>query len=191
MLPLGPVLMAIVAAGVFFVIAGAIFAKGVDGSYSLSNVQLILWTGTVLGSYIGLAMIKGNFLSDIPANLLALMGVSSGSFVTAVAIRDSQQKRTPLKEVRNVRQKLAPASLKDLLTSEEDPNNYSLAKLQMLSWTIVSLAIFVYVVFQNMSSRTPTLPDVGPTLLTLMGISHGAYLVNKNSDNASNAKSNM
>jgi hypothetical protein len=188
MLLLSPVPIAILAAGIFFIIAGAIFAKGVDGSYSLSNVQLILWTGTILGSYIGLAMIKGNFLSDIPANLLALMGVSSGSFVTAVAIRDRQQAKKTLKEVRDDRKKLAPASLKDLLTSEENPKHYSLAKLQMLSWTIVSLAIFIYVVFQNISSQTPTLPDVGPTILTLMGISHGAYLVNKSTDNASEAK---
>jgi hypothetical protein len=103
MLLLSPIPIAILAAGIFFIIAGAIFAKGVDGSYSLSNVQLILWTGTILGSYIGLAMIKGNFLSDIPANLLALMGVSSGSFVTAVAIRDRQQAKKTLKEGRDDR----------------------------------------------------------------------------------------
>jgi len=77
------------------------YVHGIDGTVSLSNVQLVLWSGTILGSYVGLAMLKGDFLRDIPPNLLGLIGVRAGSYVTGVGIRTVQEMGRPSGSRRN------------------------------------------------------------------------------------------
>jgi len=149
------------------------FAKGVDGTVSLSNVQVIVWTGVILGTYIAMAILKEGFLGDINSNLLGLMGVSAGSTVGATAIRTIQQPKVS---------KRSNVSLTQGLVGQEKSDDYSIAKLQMLTWTIVALIIYVIVVANNLANNKPELPDIGSGLLILMGISHSAYLGNKVAD---------
>jgi hypothetical protein len=184
-------LPAAVAAFIGLVFSGAFvgvglywFAKGRDGRYSLTNVQLILWTGVIIGSYVGMAALSGGFLGSIPDNLMVLMGVSAGSYVTATGTRAAQEgkaKRTSRDyETKIAARKSAGAS--DIVSSEGGANHLSIPKLQVLFWTLVAILIYVLVVAGNFQSGTATLPDPGSGLVVLMGISHGAYLGNKLSD---------
>lgn len=167
-------LVAIIFSGVFIGIAFYSFRRGKDNSVSLTNVQVILWSGVIIGSYAGIAAFKGGFLGDLPANLLALMGISAGSAVTAASTRHLQSKdRVPYD---------GPHRTWGMLSSESDPQHLSLPKLQVFFWTIVAILIYVVIVWNNFSSGTAALPDPGSGLVALMGISHGAYLGNKFSD---------
>jgi di/tricarboxylate transporter len=173
------VLFALVA--VIFIAVGLWkFGRGIDGLYSVSNIQVILWTGVVLGGYLAVVVLKGGFLDDIPTNLLYLMGVSVGSTVSSTGIRAIQQPKLPdaarLKEIN-----------KDLVTSglfssEKKPSELSVAKMQMMAWTAISLGIFILILLGNILDNNPTLPDVGTGLLTLMGVSHAGYNGNKIAD---------
>ena len=60
-------------------------------------------------------------------------------------------------------------------------------RLQVFFWTIVALLIFILVVADNLQKGVTTLPDPGSGLVALMGISHGAYLGNKFSDDPNKA----
>lgn len=155
---------------IFIAIGLARFAKGLDGTYSLTNVQVILWSGVILGSYLSMVVLKEGFLGDINANLLGLMGISGGSYVVAKTIRTMQEpvpKERPMPRTRG------------LFSQERAPDKLSVVKLQMTAWTLVSLMIYVVVVAINFSSNKPELPDIGSGLLTLMGISHGVYVGDK------------
>lgn len=158
----------------FLVTALLGFSRGKDKSISLTNVQFILWSGVIIGSYAGMAALKGNFLGDISNNLLALMGISAGSAVTAASTRHIQSKdKVPYD---------GPKRTWGMLSSESDPQQVSLPKLQMFFWTIVAILIYLVIIGSNFSSGTPKLPDPGTGLVALMGISHGAYLGHKFSD---------
>lgn len=146
------------------------FAYGVDKTLSLSNVQVILWTGVITGTYVAMAILKQGFLGDINSNLLGLMGISAGSTVAATTIRTLQQPTpTPVTKLPRTRGLLA----------QEKADELSISKLQMFTWTIVTLTIYVVVVASNLANNRPQLPDIGSGLLVLMGISHSAYLGNK------------
>jgi hypothetical protein len=160
---------------IFIVVGLAKFLKGTDQTHSLSNLQIILWTGVILGSYLSMAVLKGGFLGDINTNLLALMGISAGSSIGAKAIKTVQQPVPPKKKPQKLK-------TKGLLSQEKAPGELSIAKLQMFAWTLVSLIIYVAIVAVNLSTNNPVLPDIGSGLLVLMGISHASYIGNKIAD---------
>jgi len=162
---------------VFIAITLWYFAWGADKNISLTNVQIILWTGVIAGTYVAMAILNKGFLGDINSNLLELMGISAGSTVTATAIRTVQQPKI----IKRKADEPAPRT-KGLLTSEKEPDELSIAKFQMLLWTIVTLLIFAIVAANNLANNKPELPDIGSGLLVLMGISHSAYLGNKVAD---------
>lgn len=169
-----PEIIMAVFSGAFLIIALLGFSRGKDRSVSLTNVQLILWSGVVIGSYAGMAALNGNFLGDIPNNLIALMGISAGSAVTAISTRRLQSgDKVPYN---------GPQRTWGMLSSESDPEQLSLPKLQMFFWTIVAILIYLVIIGSNFSSGKAALPDPGTGLVALMGISHGAYLGNKFSD---------
>jgi hypothetical protein len=122
-----------------------------------------------------MASLKGDFLGDIPTNLIALMGISYGSAVTASSTRALQSSgKSPYK---------GKPRAWGLLSSESDPKQLSLPKLQMFFWTIVAVLIYVVIIANYFQVGNASLPDPGTGLVALMGISHGAYLGNKFSDN--------
>jgi len=67
-----------------------------------------------------------------------------------------------------------------------------LGKIQLMLWTLIGVGIFLSGVFANIHSPgvcTPqgdckeSLPDIGETLMILMGLGHGAYLGKKIAEN--------
>ena len=87
---------AAVAVMVVAVIVGLAKGKGVlgvlidgRGKYSLSRLQIMLWTALVMGGYFGVALPKLGFVS-IPAEVLGLLGITLGSTVVSTAIKANQ-----------------------------------------------------------------------------------------------------
>ena len=65
--------------------------KGIDGKWSVTNIQIILWTGVLLGSYFALSLSAGSFLSAVPTNTLVLIGITSGTLALSTTIRGVQE----------------------------------------------------------------------------------------------------
>ncbi len=162
--------------GIFLYVAYTKAAKGLDGTLSIANIQLILWTSTIMGSYVAMAALKGSFLDAIPENTLILMGMSGASTSMASIIRSTQD------------EKIINRTEGGAFTSESKPKKSSIAKIQMFAWSLVALGIYIVLAAGNIARSEPILPDVDQAILGLMGIGHGIYLVNKVPDKPSSVE---
>ena len=109
-----PLICAIVATAVVLLIAAVVgLAKGktvfgvlIDGrgKYSLSRLQILLWTALIIGGYFGIAFPKLAFIT-IPNDVLGLLGVTLGSTVISAAIKANKisdgQTRDEEQNIRN------------------------------------------------------------------------------------------
>jgi len=201
-------LLGFLVALIFIVVGLWKYRVGIDHNTSLANVQVILWSGVIIGSYLSMSLLNKGFLPQLNPNLIALMGISGGSLVTAAGIKAiSEQKYEtkgmpvnryevwkqdddklyyvgdPAKRAAGAKVSQSRATgYEGMLNSEKNPDQLSIAKLQMFVWTLVAIAIFSSIVAWNLLNNTPGLPDVGQELVALMGVSHGAYLGNKVAD---------
>jgi hypothetical protein len=165
-----------------------------DNNLSWANVQLITWTGVVLGSYVALALLKGGFLDSIPDNLLLLMGVSVGTQTGSKITRKLQEeakKKKPAAPAAGPAPPTTPANpppaaLRSrafgLVAKESQPDELSVAKLQHIAWTVVTVLVYIIAVGAALNLRATSLPDVGTGLPLLMGISASGYIANKIGD---------
>ena len=146
------------------------------GKYSLSRFQALAWTFLIGAAYIGLSIKEGAFI-EIHTTLLQLMGVSLGTAVVSQAIKtykiDTQGTVDDVKTNQTITPKLI-----DMLSEEEKgfENQLSLGKFQMLVWTFISLSIYTIILLK---SDGATLPGIDSTMVLLMGISQGTYLIHK------------
>lgn len=125
--------------------------------YSLARVQMAFWFFLVLGSFIYIYLITGDY-NTITEQALVLIGIGAGTALGSVAI-DSNKGTQPME---------SDNFLSDLLT---DANGTSFHRFQMLTWTIVLGILFIIGVYKALA-----MPEFSTTLLTLMGISSGTYL---------------
>ncbi len=170
------------AAGVIFlIVAYWKFAVGADERLSWANVQIITWTGVVLGSYVAFGVLKRGFPDSIPDNLLVLMGISIGTQAGSKlvrAVQDSNRK----KKGNNDPNPVEAAGFRGLMAAERDVTKVSVAKLQHLAWTVVAIVFYLIVVWRGLTAGATSLPDIGNGLPTLMGISASGYIANKIGD---------
>ena len=153
------------------------FGKSIDdGRWSVTNIQVILWTGVILGSYLALSMAAGNFLADIPTNTLVLVGIASGT-LAFTSITNGLQNTPPAAP------KGKDEFMGGFLAAESDPAKASLVKAQMFAWNIIAILLFVTFVGSNLHNGTYALPDVGATVSTILAISNGAHVATKPIDN--------
>jgi hypothetical protein len=140
--------------------------------FSLSRVQLCIWTIIISCSYIFLVLCKGCVMGpdSISTTALILMGISVGTTVVARTIDQSQ--------VSSNRHQNEPSSgfFIDILSDE---NGISIHRFQNVIWTVI--AISVYLFFLDPSNCK--LPDLDTTLLALTGISATAYVAVKQGEN--------
>ncbi len=148
---------------------------------SLARLQFVLWTFTVTFTLLSiyLFMLWNNTLcwSDIPQNILALMGISAGVPVVSTVIsrekyRSSISGTLPCKE--NV-----PA-LSTMLLEHSKP---TLGRYQLFIWTIISIIVYLGIFFVQIAGISTAgalakmeLADIPLPLLALMTTSQGAYL---------------
>lgn len=162
------------------------------GYPSLTNFQFLAWTVVYFVSilWIYFIRIQGGLLEGFPGfqtQALVLMGINSASVVASKAISGQ------------VYEGLGRAKAKDQTFSrmlyEESPKRDfapapALSRVQLFVWTIVSILIFVATLFGSLLGpflfgfeMKPldklAIPDVDPSLVTLMGLSHAAFLGGK------------
>lgn len=166
-------------------------AMGADGRLSTSKFQFFVWTGVVVFVYVLLFFSVDNshrpILSRIPANVLLVMGFSVATAVGAKGITVSYLNSGQIAKPASS-QAGGDASLSGLVT-HDDSNTPDLTKLQMLIWTAIASAVYLYTVYQSLHDPSSCFfkpltdacrfPDIDQSLMVLMGISQGAYLGNK------------
>ena len=159
--------------------------EGADGHPSTSKLQWFLWTVVVLFSYVVLYAAQaanGNFdpIINVPDNLLIAMGISSFSMVAAKGITVSQVQSGQI-----VKPQATPGTATLGSVLKDDAGYPDLSKIQILAWTFIAIVVFLVQIFNAVrtpSTATPyalVLPDIGSSLMILMGLGHGAYLGKK------------
>jgi hypothetical protein len=143
------------------------FLTAVDGHLSLGQTQIACWTIFVGGVVLGYGLIRLE-IPTIPASLLALMGASLATGGVAY-FQDSQKQQAPA----------TPNSpqLSDLVknfTADQAQGQLSLAKAQMIFWTVLLVVLFV-----SKSILDGAIWDIPWALVALMGFSQIGYLAPK------------
>jgi hypothetical protein len=142
-----------------------------DGCYSISRLQMYLWTVAVIMGFGAVFMYKGLYtISNIPESLYILMGVNLASTVASTAINTVKtQGKTIVPGT--------PNFWNDVFF--ESTGSLDLPRTQMFVWTIISLCVFFFQLHTLLVNGDPSLPAIPSGLVVLMGISHGAYLGGK------------
>jgi len=177
---------------------------GEDGRASTSKTQVVIWTGAVVWALIDLLLLarafpSGNLFTAAVGNdwrpeYLALLGLPVAAAAAAkAAVVGSNGGRGPqpgtpaevaerLQALRVYVRNPVPdgemagvaKGLAELITS--DDGSVAWADLQYVAFTLITL---VYFAVQLLSQPRNGLPPVPAALLTLMGVSAGAYTANK------------
>jgi hypothetical protein len=148
-------------------------------AYSLGRTQLAFWTVIIISSFIYAVLANSKTDIHIPAiegvNLV-LLGIAVGTTMVAKVIDGSQmdsqgaiipQQDHPSKQF-----------LTDIISDEK---GVSIHRMQNVIWTLVVGAIYIWYVADH--AGLPDEKTITPQLLSLMGISTGAYLGLKTVEN--------
>jgi hypothetical protein len=142
---------------------------------SLSLFQMAVWTIAVgfMVMWYGFMRLR---VPHIPDTLIWLMGLSAGTsaagHIQAKSIQDAIKKKRKLKKLNDEQKESGRAKLGSMLTlSVEDDEFPSLAKVQLLFWTVVTLVLFI-----TKSYLDGQLWDVPYQLVLLMGVSQASFL---------------
>gem|GEM_PF-6803448 len=134
---------------------------------SLARTQMYIWTILAILTYVFEVVFQNNYLYDVPATLIVLMGFGGSTLgLGALIDRYLPGKVYPVQD---------RPQLEDLL--EDEDGHLTLWRYQVLVWTVVSVWVFLWQFFSRF--QTPGIPN---TLLTLQGISNGIYLLAKVSE---------
>ena len=146
--------------------------SGVDGHLSLAQTQVACWTVVVGGVVLGYGLVRLE-VPAIPPSLLVLMGASLATGGIAY-FRDAQkQKAAVAAGTTLVPRPLELVDLVRVFTPGQAPE-LSLAKAQMLFWTVLLLVLFV-----SKSIFDGVVWEVPWALVALMGFSQVGYLAPK------------
>jgi hypothetical protein len=183
---------------------------------SLSRFQLIAWTVLILSAFTEAALSNIRLHAHsplaiaIPAQIWALLGISTTSLIGSPLILDAKKKRranlnqaeTTLKNrvdarhrddsISNVGQVVTNSNKKDaswgdLFRGEEVSNadGLDIGKMQMFFFTlllIVAYAAGLADIFLHGTGAITKFPILDTSMIALLGISHAGYLANKASN---------
>jgi len=162
------------------------------GQYSLSQLQLALWTVVILSLVAGIFFGRLQHGDDplgftIPAQVLGLLGISAGSSVTAIAAK--VQKNTSHPATVAASAPVDPWTPKLIQIFLQEEGTYAgqvvdITKFQNFIITIVLVVGYVVLAVNSIHSagtaaKVTALPTFSGTFLILLGISHAAYLAGK------------
>jgi len=157
--------------------------QGFDGFASTSKLQWLLWLIAILFGYVAIWVLRaeqGSYtaLSDIPVNLLTVLGFSTGTAAAAKGITAGYV------QTGKVAKTGVPANPTAATTGgifQDDSGAPELAKIQMMAFTIIAIGIFLATVVHQIAigDIKDGLPNIDSSLLVLMGISQGGYLGKK------------
>lgn len=163
----------------------AAYLHDTDGYWSLASFQILLWT-LASGAVVSLLALMRLNLPSIPDSLVILMGLSlatagSAALLTKVPILAGE---APPPEPEKPEEKPEPApvtlappcSTWDAVAGMvyEGPRQLSLARGQMLFWTVIMVAVFLV-----KSVSDGIVWEVPWQMVALMGLSQAGYLASK------------
>jgi len=142
--------------------------------YSISLLQILLWTSITIFSYIYVYLIRGEFIL-LSNQILILLGISGGTSLAAKAAAIVRWRDIPGKyfksEEGDLRDDPRKPKLSDYVSISGLPN---LFKFQILGFTLITGIIVVLELI-----KTSNFPEIPEELLTLMGISGSIYIGNE------------
>jgi hypothetical protein len=161
------------------------------GRYSLSNLQLVMWSIIVLSLLSGVfwgRLVDGvaNPLSfSIPANVLGLLGISAASTATATAVKASKDATRAASVAASASQDKPRFS--QVFMAEEGAGAdkvVDISKYQNFVITLVLgvayVALAIHAIDHTATAASfKALPNFSSNILVLLGISHGAYVAGK------------
>jgi hypothetical protein len=133
---------------------------GNTGPFSLSLSQMFFWFIVVTSSFMYIWIITGEF-PLIFGSTLTLLSVSSFTTVGSRIVSLTAKKKGGVTPI-------SSSFLNDIL---QDDFGYSVHRVQMFVWTIIVGLIFISSVIELQQ-----IPQLHTGLLTLMGVSSGAYV---------------
>lgn len=160
-----------------------ILIEGADGRLSASKAQWAAWTALVAGTYVAiyvarvLSHVPDPVTATFPSNLLLVMGFSTATMVTAKGITATYVAGGRL-----------PSKTSGVTTSggllTDDDGITDLSKVQLLTWTAIAIAVYLYTVINQLrliihDVKDVSIPDIDGALMVLMGLSQGGYLGKK------------
>lgn len=166
------------------------------GRFSLTHLQIYLWSVIVISMIAGVVMARA-FWSDadpfafsIPDELLIVMGISVGSAVTAEAAKAARNASNPDGISASSGAASADADrphfVQVFLREEGDLANETVDIAKFQNFWITLILVVGYIVtaidaFRVIPDVTAisTLPIFSATFVTLLGISHAAYVADK------------
>jgi hypothetical protein len=162
------------------------------GRYSLTQLQIVLWTLVVVSLISGLfwaRLVNGHISNPldftIPGELLAVLGISVGSTTAALAVKSYKNTTQPSTIAASDPAVDAPRFAQVFL-EEQGPiadKVVDVAKFQNFWFTMLLVVGYVALVIHTGQSAasvaTFTLPGFSTTFVTLLGISHAGYLAAK------------
>ena len=171
---------------------------GFDGFGSTSKLQWLLWLIVILYGYAALWVLRAlnhdfTALSDIPVNVLTVLGFSTGTAAAAKGITagfvqtGKVPKSTAAKPAATksaAPDPAAPSKPSAATTGgifQDDSGGPELAKIQLMAFTLLGIGVFLTAVFHQIAvgDLKDGLPNIDSSLLVLMGISQGGYLGKK------------
>lgn len=183
-----------------------VISRGVTGRWSglliderkkisLSRFQTILWGILILSAFLAAALtnLRIDMFNNpidavsisIPVELLALLGISATSSIGAPLILNVKSRQQHIDTNASIDQ----ASWYDMFRGDDTANaDYlDLSKVQMFYVTVILILVYgaaLAVMFRGVEGGAKGLvivafPPLSSTLVTLLGISHTAYLVYK------------
>jgi hypothetical protein len=127
-------------------------------TFSLARVQMAFWFGIVIVSYVLIWIITGD-TTTINSSVLALIGISAGTYFGAVAVDTRNGQPAP---------EVSKGFFIDLVSAN---SGVEFHRFQILVWTIVLGIMFLTSVCNELY-----MPEFNAALLGLMGISSGTYV---------------
>ncbi|MBZ5663274.1 MAG: hypothetical protein LAO30_01605 [Acidobacteriia bacterium] len=135
-----------------------------DRVFSLSRMQIAVWTLLVVYAYLFIFLITGEYNTEIPRTILAILGISAGTYATAAAVDKEKERGTGAKGTTVTK---TEGMFPDLLSTN---GGASLHRVQFGLWSIVLMIVFAVTVYDTLA-----MPDFHASLLALMGISSATY----------------
>ena len=124
--------------------------------FSLARVQFAWWLFLVIGGYLYVWLVTGQFIGVVTTGVLALMGISGVSGLAAQVIDPTPNPNA------------SQGFLRDIMSEN---NTFVLQRVQMAAWTLILGVIFLWTALTSFS-----FPNFDPNLLVLAGIVNGVYL---------------
>ena len=146
--------------------------------YSFARVQLWWWTLVILGAFLGVYAATGKCW-DMNSTCLTLLGISLTTTVSGRMIDTQQNNDSTIVRSQDIHP--SQGIVIDILSDE---NGLSMHRFQSLVFNVSYGLSFLVTVFSTLDGGK--FPVYDPMVLSLLGVSSGAYLAMKMNENKTN-----